>query len=149
MRFICKGHLLRFLLVFWLLVLSCNSFWFDANFFPGNTWHYLFCVNTVLELDSDIKHRVKKRVRKKMRLESQLDEFGVLCIVVMFFCLYSGVGHRYGLDINPKFCSCLCNKASKFVNRKLLRKLIEDPEFPLLCWIGDGKLNTLNCVSYV
>lgn len=84
-----------------------------------------------------------------MRFESQFGEFGVLCIVVMFFCLYSRVGHRYGFDINPKLCSCLCNKGSKFVYRKLLGKLIEDPEFALLCWISDGKLNTLNCVSYV
>lgn len=35
--------------------LCCNSLWLRANFFPGNTRHYLLCVDTILILNSKVQ----------------------------------------------------------------------------------------------
>nr|KJB52726.1 hypothetical protein B456_008G274400 [Gossypium raimondii] len=73
----------------------------------------------------------------------------MLCIVIMFLCLNSWVGHRYGLHVKSKLLSCFCYKGSQFIDGKLLGALIEHPKFTRFCWICNGKFHALNRVSYV
>lgn len=84
-----------------------------------------------------------------MRFQSQLNKLSVLCVVVMFLFFYPRIGHGYGLHVKPKLFPCSRNKGGKFVDRKLLRELIEDPKLTSLCRSCNGKFNTLNCISYV
>lgn len=127
----------------------CNSPCLDTNFLPWNTGHYLLCVNAVLVLDGKIEQWVQKWVRKKVRFKSQFNKFSVLGVVVMFLRLYSWVWHRNALNIKAKLLPSFCNKVRKVIDRKPLSELIEDPKLTRLCRICDGKLNTLNSVSYV
>lgn len=129
--------------------LCSNGLCLGPNFSPRNTGHYLFCVDTILILDRKVEQWIQKRVRKKVWFKSQLNKFSVLGIVVMFLCLYSWVWHRNGLNIKPKLLSRFCNKSGKFIDRKLLSELIENPKLTRLCRVCNGKLNALNCVSYV
>jgi hypothetical protein len=126
-----------------------NGPWLDPHFSPRNTGHYLFCVDTILELNSKVEQRIQKRVRKKVWFKSQLNEFSVLCVVVMLLCLYSWVWHRNAFNIQSKLLSRFLHKGSEFIDRKLLSELIEDPKLTGLCGVCNGKLYTLHCVSYV
>lgn len=129
--------------------LRCNSSRLSPHFSPRNTGHYLLCVNTILVLDSKIEQWIQKRVWQKVRFKSQLDKFGVFGIVVVLLCFNSWVWHRCGLHIKSKLFSRFCDKRSKFIDRELLSKLIEDPKLTSLCWICNGNLNTLNRISDV
>ena len=129
--------------------LSSNSLWFDSNFSPRNTGHYLLCVNAILVLDGEVEQRIKKRVREQVWLESQLDKFCVLGVVIMLLRLYSWVWHGYGLHIDPELVSRFCYKGSELIDWELFGELVEDPELTRLGWVCNGNLNALNSVTYV
>lgn len=84
-----------------------------------------------------------------MWFKPQLNKFSVFRIVVVLLCLHPWVWYRYGLHIKPKLLSRFGNKGCKFIYRELLGKLIEDTKLTRISWVCNGKLDALNCISYV
>lgn len=84
-----------------------------------------------------------------MRSQPQINKFSILAIVVMLLCLNSRVRHIDSFHFNAQLLTSFCNKVGKLIDRKLLGELIEDSELPRLRRVCNGKLNTLNCISYV
>lgn len=116
---------------------------------PRNIRHNLLMINSIPESDSKVEKGIQKRIREKVWLQPQINKLGMLRIVVVFLCFDQGIWYRHSLHFEPEFLAGLCNKTGEFVYRELLRELVVNSEFSVFCWIGNGKLYTLNCVSNI
>src|SRR5215469_16954954 len=84
-----------------------------------------------------------------MRLQTQLNEAGVLGVVVVVFSLNTRVGEMLNLYLQPEFLAAHLHHLSQFKHIELLCELVEHPELARLRWIHAGNLDAAHCVANV
>src|ERR1700722_76166 len=65
-----------------------------------------------------------------MGLQAQINQFGMLRVVIVFFRFDSGIGKVGYFHVQTDFRSGFLNDLRKFQNRKSLRKLVVTPALP-------------------
>lgn len=104
-------------------------------------------VDSVLILDREVEERIEEGVGEQVGDEAELDELGVLRVVVVFFGFHPGVRDRHGSNVEPELRSGSRDELRELVDGELLGELVEDPELAWFGWVGDRELDALNCVS--
>src|ERR1700722_17767248 len=84
-----------------------------------------------------------------MRLQAQVDELGVLRIVVVFLGFDARIGNVRDLDFQSDFYGGFLNEASDFQNRKPFRELIVNATFARRRRIQARQLNAANGIANV
>src|SRR5579884_2204284 len=82
-----------------------------------------------------------------MRLEPEIDQLGMLSVVVVLFGLDARIGKTLDFDIQSELGACGLHQFSKFQYGELFRELVVDPAFSRSRRVQTGQLDATNGIA--
>src|SRR5579864_885024 len=97
----------------------------------------------------DVHERVQQRVRQQMRLQAKVDQFGVLCVVVVILGFDARVLQVINLHGQAEFFAGGHNHYRKVADAELLRELVVDAAFSASGRIFAGNFDAADRVANI
>jgi hypothetical protein len=106
-------------------------------------------IHAIAVLHCDIYERIKQGIGEQVRLQPQIDQLGVLRVVVMLLGFDTRVGQVIDFHIEAQVFPGNLNFLRQIEHGKLLGELVVDAAFALSRRIQAGNLNATNGIANI